>query len=386
MQAQPEVKAMRAISAGRCILCFGPFAASLSLLDACGGGGASFTPGPAPPERNAPGSASQPPPSSVQIASIPAPDAPAGGVVIGNDGAVYLDGSSHFMRFANNAFTQYVYVAQFGQTVGALDGVNSLANAPGGDVATIVQEGGAPPFRYDTALSPGTGQIIDSHVVTAFQDEGLVAVARGQGGELWVSGYEPGVGGGFINNGLVTIQDTTLSAIRSFGTTDVLGSFTLAANGTMYAANNPFYNSQIPSTIYQLDAATGAILKSNVLPTGSNVSQVAPGPDGAIWFTDLGLNKIGRIDTSGAVMYYAVPTQSAGLAGITAASDNAMWFTESNADKIGRIGTHGAITEYTISQPDAHPMGIAAGAPGACIPGTIYFTESNGLGKITFTS
>lgn len=386
MQTQPEVKAMRAISVGRCICCFALFAASLSLLNACGGGGASFTPAPAPPAQNAPATASQPPPSSVQITSIEAPDTPAGGVAIGNDGAVYLDGASHFMRFANNAFTQYAYVAQFGQTVGALDGVNALANAPGGDVATIVQEGGAPPFRYDTALAPSTGQVIDSHVVTAFQDEGLVAVARGQGGTLWVSGYEPGIGGGFINNGVVTIQDATLSAISSFGPTDVLGSFALAANGAMFAANNPFYNSQIPSTIYQLNAATGAILKSSVLPSGSSVSQLAAGPDGAIWFTDPGLNKIGRIDASGVVTYYAVPTQSAGLAGITAVSDNAMWFTESNGGKIGRIGTDGTVTEYTISQAGAHPMGIAAGAPGACIPGTLYFAESNGLGKITFSS
>src|ERR1051326_4071938 len=45
---------------------------------------------------------------------------------------------------------------------------------------------------------------------------------------------------------------------------------------------------------------------------------------------------------------YPIPTPSSGALGITAGSDGALWFTESNVDKIGRITIAGVITEYPV--------------------------------------
>ncbi len=107
---------------------------------------------------------------------------------------------------------------------------------------------------------------------------------------------------------------------------------------------------------------------------------IAAGPDGALWFTESGTNKIGRITTAGAVTEFTVPTSGSYPFAIAAGSDGALWFTESFTNKIGRITTGGVVTEFTIPTANAHSIGIAAGPDGA-----LWFTEyaSNRIGRIT---
>jgi virginiamycin B lyase len=64
---------------------------------------------------------------------------------------------------------------------------------------------------------------------------------------------------------------------------------------------------------------------------------IAAGADGALWFTEAGGNKVGRITTAGRISEYAVPTPSSEPRGIVAGSDGALWFTEWQGDRIGRI-------------------------------------------------
>ena len=368
---------------GRCAAVIALLALNLT---ACGGSGGLLTPKSptAVTPVTIPGSsAAGPAPTSVQFATIATPDTPAGGIAVVN-GVVFLDAASHFLSYNGSSFTSYGYVAQEGQAVSAIGGVNSLANAPGSDVSTIVQEGGAPPFRYSTALDTTNGHVIDSGVLTVFADDGLVSVARASNTILWVMGYQLASGTQFLNNGTVTFQNGLLANTGSFGTNDVFNAVTLGADGFIYAANDPFYNSQIPPAIYKIDPTSGTILHTFALSALSNVQQLAPGADGAVWFTDSGTNNIGRIAQDGTLSSYLVPTANSGVSGITAGSDNAMWFTETTANKIGRIGANNAFTEYTIPTANTQPSGIAAGAPGACIPGTLFFVEANGLGKVTF--
>lgn len=115
------------------------------------------------------------------------------------------------------------------------------------------------------------------------------------------------------------------------------------------------------------------------LPSGSAPQYIAKGADGNLWFTDPGLNAIGRITTTGTVTDFTIPTANAGAFGIAAGSDGALWFTEEGAGKIGRISTAGSITEYT-STNFFRPWVIASGPDGA-----LWFTdESSGdVGRIT---
>ena len=90
---------------------------------------------------------------------------------------------------------------------------------------------------------------------------------------------------------------------------------------------------------------------------------ITAGPDGALWFTNLG-NKanhgsIGRITTSGKVTIYTGGGIDA-PAGITVGPDGALWFTNSAGNSIGRITTSGKISDYTATGV-ANPIGITNG-------------------------
>jgi virginiamycin B lyase len=69
----------------------------------------------------------------------------------------------------------------------------------------------------------------------------------------------------------------------------------------------------------------------------SDPFQTVLGPDGAIWFAEFAINKIGRIATDGTLLEFTLPTAGAEPTGITTGPDGAIWFTEENLGKIGKI-------------------------------------------------
>ena len=125
-----------------------------------------------------------------------------------------------------------------------------------------------------------------------------------------------------------------------------------------------------------LQLASGAMAQSGAqsnireypVPTSASLpSFIVKGPDGALWFTEYGASKIGRVSTTGVITEYRLPPHSTGPQFITVGPDGALWFTE-YANKIGRITTAGVITEYTV--PGDYLEGITAGPDGA-----LWFTE-----------
>src|SRR5256885_2235398 len=81
-------------------------------------------------------------------------------------------------------------------------------------------------------------------------------------------------------------------------------------------------------------AAAGTITKFKV-PTGMSFPNgITTGPDGALWFTEAGAGKIGRVTTGGAVTEFTLAGGSSSGFGshtITAGPDGALWFVEPNA-------------------------------------------------------
>jgi virginiamycin B lyase len=96
---------------------------------------------------------------------------------------------------------------------------------------------------------------------------------------------------------------------------------------------------------------------------------IAPGWDGALWFTEPGDARIGRITTAGVITEFPAP---AGPVALVPAFDGAMWFTARNT--VGRIDLTGAVHSVRVSQAGD----IALGADGA-----LWFTRRNGIGRIT---
>ena len=113
--------------------------------------------------------------------------------------------------------------------------------------------------------------------------------------------------------------------------------------------------------------------------TPANPQGIALGPDGALWVANSGNDSIGRITSAGGVVTQYFDPSISGPADIAAGSDGALWFTNNNSDSIGRITSDGTVTNYTDATI-AGPSGIAAGPDGA-----LWFTNSdaNSIGRIT---
>ncbi len=115
-----------------------------------------------------------------------------------------------------------------------------------------------------------------------------------------------------------------------------------------------------------------AITEFPVPTTGAEPYDITAGPDGNLWFTDIGDDEIGMINpATDAIAEFPVPTANASPRGIATGPDGNLWFTEFDADQIGMINptTH-AITEFPIPTAGAEPYNIAAGPDG-----NLWFTE-----------
>ena len=134
---------------------------------------------------------------------------------------------------------------------------------------------------------------------------------------------------------------------------------------------------------YSAAEAPPSLPKGFPFPIPDNYSgpiYIYEGPDGAMWFTEPGVNKIGRITMAGVITEFKVPTRSSLPAVISDGPDGALWFTEAAGNKIGRITTSGVITEFPIPTPESLPIYITDGPDG-----NLWFTESNAnkIGRIT---
>jgi virginiamycin B lyase len=79
----------------------------------------------------------------------------------------------------------------------------------------------------------------------------------------------------------------------------------------------------------------------------------------AFWFSEPGVDKIGRMDyATNAISEYPIPTPASGPAGLAAGVDGFIYFAETDANKIGVLSPDGIIHEYPIPQQTSRPVGI----------------------------
>jgi virginiamycin B lyase len=135
-------------------------------------------------------------------------------------------------------------------------------------------------------------------------------------------------------------------------------------------------------------AAVCAAVLSSAQPTiavktypTDQAGRITIGPDGALWFTETVIGKIGRITTSGAMTEFALPNPNSYPFGITTGSDGALWFTEVYSHTIGRITTDGSVTEFPVSGTSSTSfLADIIGGP----DGALWFTKwCTGISRIT---
>ncbi|MBV8668278.1 MAG: Virginiamycin B lyase [Candidatus Eremiobacteraeota bacterium] len=130
-------------------------------------------------------------------------------------------------------------------------------------------------------------------------------------------------------------------------------------------------------------------IRGDVHPNG-----IVTGPDGNLWFAETSAGLIGVMTPDGKLKELKPPTAYSGPYGIVVGPDNALWFTEFVTDRIGRVTTDGKFTEYpVVAQPKSHgaPASSATPAPRGVFEITVgpdknlWFTEQTGnaIGRIT---
>ena len=109
-------------------------------------------------------------------------------------------------------------------------------------------------------------------------------------------------------------------------------------------------------------------------------ADIVVGPDGNLWFTESGVDRIGRITPSGTITEFTTPTADSNPLGLIAGADGNLWFTESGGNAIGRITPAGAITEFSVGSLDVSYSGGITQGP----DGNVWFlaADSDGNGEI----
>jgi virginiamycin B lyase len=109
-------------------------------------------------------------------------------------------------------------------------------------------------------------------------------------------------------------------------------------------------------------ADTGPSIIEYSIPTAnSDPESITAGPDGNLWFTENGGNKIANLTTAGVFTEYSLPTAKSRPWGITAGPDGNLWFIERGTNRIGRITPSGALTEFPF--PTGGGLPLTGGLP-----------------------
>jgi streptogramin lyase len=135
--------------------------------------------------------------------------------------------------------------------------------------------------------------------------------------------------------------------------------------------------SRHPSTVGKLSPA--GVFTEYHLSTDPLVSiqpsRITAGPDGALWFLQLGRNNIGRITTDGAVSEFALPPDSTGeLSTIASGPDGNLWIGFNYVNVIGRMTPAGEFTGF----PGPQRPRMAASSDGR-----LWFAASAQYGTIS---
>jgi virginiamycin B lyase len=120
--------------------------------------------------------------------------------------------------------------------------------------------------------------------------------------------------------------------------------------------------------------AAGQQLTYHELAQDSSPAHVASGPDGAVWFTEQGLGRIGRLTVGGVQGSFPIPRPAAAPGAIAAGAD-AVYYTDSRGGMIGRVALDGAIEEVSVQTCPVPLCGLRLPGDLATAPdGSVWFS------------
>ena len=275
--------------------------------------------------------------------------------------------------------------------VAGLDGSMWFSEQGTGEVGRIGARGVIRQYRLPTAGSNPEGLFVDrdgsvyvaEHAgpynathVARIEPRGRVAewndadfapqgVARGPDGAIWFTQGCAGLG---------VLVHGKLKQYPLPGITGESAAIVRARDGTMWFSQDGTARIGRVDRSGKLTTFAGLYYESKY---NDIANAVAAGPDGNLWWTAFESNAIWATDLRGRIVHvFTIPTPDSQPWGIVNGRDGALWFTEWGGNKIGRVTTAGVFTEYPLPTPGAQPLGIARNRDGS-----IWFVES-GAGRI----
>ena len=189
---------------------------------------------------------------------------------------------------------------------------------------------------------------------------GVYTAAFDSDGTLWLGG----LGGGLYRMSNGSVQQVTFANADVFPTA-------IAAD----RAGNIFvqgYDGNGARAIFRVTG--GALTGSWPIPSGySGLFDFVIGPDGALWFTELGPSSIGRMTMTGVFSSIPIPRSSAQH--IVAGNDGNLWANSLDHNTLFRITPAGAVTALAI------PASALAASGNR-----VWFTSADGYGWIELGS
>lgn len=128
----------------------------------------------------------------------------------------------------------------------------------------------------------------------------------------------------------------------------------------------------------------GGVLEYPIFAPGASPSGMTAGPDGNLWFVDVGdPNRVARITPEGKITEFAVPGSVGGSQTITEGPDGNVWMVATGGGTgaqswILRVTPKGVVTKFSV--PGAGPDGITTGPDG-----NLWFTQlfKNTIGQMS---
>lgn len=117
-------------------------------------------------------------------------------------------------------------------------------------------------------------------------------------------------------------------------------------------------------------------------PTAQLLYGITTTSKGEVWWTALaGDNKIGKIDSSGQITEFSIPSDNTGIAGATEGAEGNIWFTQNDLGRVGAMRPTGGL--FALIQDGSYPIGITSGPDR-----NIWVTESqsNAIGRVMIWS
>lgn len=156
------------------------------------------------------------------------------------------------------------------------------------------------------------------------------------------------------------------------GATDIQG-MTLGPDG------NVWFTDLGTKKVGTVVAGVASLVSPSLTNQPSTASDITSGSDGNLWVAELPGGSpalIAQVSTAGTILNQFGGAALGSPNFITAGPDGALWFTDTSNNAIGKITTSGTISEFSIPSSGSSPNGIIVGPDG-----NLWFTEGS-TGKI----